>query len=91
MRSGFSKTSFASTTGGTFLIAIVAAAVLGGVGQPYGAMLGALVIGVSSEVAAGVIAPSYKQIVAFLVLVLVLLARPQGILSEVATQKEVVA
>jgi branched-chain amino acid transport system permease protein/neutral amino acid transport system permease protein len=84
-------TSFTSTTGGTFLIAIVAAAVLGGVGQAYGAMLGALTIGISSEVAAGVIAPSYKQVVAFAVLVLVLLIRPQGILSEVAEQKEVAA
>jgi branched-subunit amino acid ABC-type transport system permease component len=84
-------TSFTSTTGGQFLIAIVAAAVLGGVGQAYGAMLGALTIGVSSEVAAGVIAPSYKQVVAFAVLVVVLLVRPQGILSEVATQKEVAA
>ena len=84
-------TSFTSTTGGQFLIAIVAAAVLGGVGQPYGAMLGALTIGITSEVAAGMIAPSYKQVIAFAVLVLVLLVRPQGILSEVATQKEVVA
>lgn len=84
-------TSFTSTTGGTFLIAIVAAAVLGGVGQAYGAMLGALTIGISSEVAAGLIAPSYKQIVAFVVLVVVLLIRPQGILSEVAEDKEVVA
>jgi branched-chain amino acid transport system permease protein/neutral amino acid transport system permease protein len=84
-------TSFTSTTGGTFLIAIVAAAVLGGVGQAYGAMLGALTIGLSSEVAAGVIAPSYKQVVAFAVLVIVLLIRPQGILSEVADEKEVVA
>ncbi|MEA2213433.1 MAG: branched-chain amino acid transport system permease protein [Solirubrobacteraceae bacterium] len=84
-------TSFTSTTGGTFLIAIVAAAVLGGVGQAYGAMLGALTIGICSEVAAGVIAPSYKQVVAFVVLVLVLLIRPQGILSEVADQKEVAA
>jgi branched-subunit amino acid ABC-type transport system permease component len=84
-------TSFTSTTGGQFLIAIVAAAVLGGVGQPYGAMLGALTIGITSEVAAGLIAPSYKQVVAFAVLVLVLLVRPQGILAEVATQKEVAA
>jgi branched-chain amino acid transport system permease protein/neutral amino acid transport system permease protein len=84
-------TSFTSTTGGTFLIAIVAAAVLGGVGQAYGAMLGALTIGVSSEVAAGVIAPSWKEVVAFAVLVAVLLVRPQGILSEVAQEKEVVA
>ncbi len=84
-------TSFTSTTGGTFLIAIVAAAVLGGVGQAYGAMIGALTIGITSEVAAGVIAPSYKQVVAFVVLVIVLLIRPQGILSEVADQKEVAA
>jgi branched-chain amino acid transport system permease protein/neutral amino acid transport system permease protein len=84
-------TSFTSTTGGTFLIAIVAAAVLGGVGQAYGAMLGALTIGVTSEVAAGVIAPSWKEVVAFAVLVAVLLVRPQGILSEIAQEKEVVA
>lgn len=84
-------TSFTSTTGGTFLIAIVASAVLGGVGQAYGAMLGALTIGITSEVAAGLIAPSYKQVVAFGVLVIVLLIRPQGILSEVADQKEVTA
>jgi branched-subunit amino acid ABC-type transport system permease component len=84
-------TSFTSTTGGTFLIAIVAAAVLGGVGQAYGAMLGALTIGLTSEVAAGLIAPAWKQVVAFAVLVVVLLIRPQGILSEVAEEKEVVA
>lgn len=84
-------TSFTSTTGGTFLIAIVAAAVLGGVGQAYGAMLGALTIGISSEVAAGLIAPSYKQVVAFVVLIIVLLIRPQGILSEIAAEKQVAA
>jgi branched-subunit amino acid ABC-type transport system permease component len=84
-------TSFTSTTGGASLIPIVAAAVLGGVGQPYGAMLGALVIGVTSEVAAALISPDYKQTAAFLILIAVLLIRPQGILSEVATQKEVVA
>ena len=84
-------TSFTSTTGGAFLITIVAAAVLGGVGQPYGAMLGALTIGVATEVAAAFIDPSAKDIVAFLILVVVLLLRPQGILSEVATQKEVAA
>jgi branched-chain amino acid transport system permease protein/neutral amino acid transport system permease protein len=84
-------TSFTSTTGGASLIPIVAAAVLGGVGQPYGAMLGALVIGVTSEVAATLFSPQYKQTAAFLILIVVLLIRPQGILSEVATQKEVVA
>jgi branched-subunit amino acid ABC-type transport system permease component len=54
-------------------------------------MLGALVIGVTSEVAATLFSPQYKQTAAFLILIVVLLIRPQGILSEVATQKEVVA
>jgi branched-subunit amino acid ABC-type transport system permease component len=74
-----------------FLIPIVAVAVLGGIGQPYGAMLGAVVIGLASELAAAVISPDYKDVVAFVILVIVLLARPQGILSEIATRKEVAA
>ncbi len=84
-------TAFTDTTGSQFLIPIVAVAVLGGIGQPYGAMLGALVIGITSEVAAVVFSPEYKDVVAFVILVIVLLARPQGILSEIATRKEVAA
>ncbi|MCU1495117.1 MAG: hypothetical protein JWO62_2881 [Acidimicrobiaceae bacterium] len=84
-------TSFSSTTGGSFLIPVVAAAVLGGVGHPYGAMIGALVIGLASEVSAAFVNPAYKEVVAFGVLVVVLLVRPQGIFAEIATQKEVVA
>ena len=84
-------TAFTDTTGAQFLIPIIAVAVLGGIGQPYGAMLGALVIGMVSELAAAVINPDYKDVVAFVILVLVLLARPQGILSEIATRKEVAA
>jgi len=81
--------SFQSTTGGAFLVPVVASAVLGGVGQSYGAMLGALVVGLASEVSAVFIDPSYKDVVAFLVLIAVLLIRPTGILSEVATEKAV--
>ncbi len=84
-------TAFTDTTGSQFLIPIIAVAVLGGIGQPYGAMLGALVIGLATEVAAAIFNPEYKDVVAFVILVLVLLARPQGILSEVATRKEVAA
>ncbi len=84
-------TAFTDTTGAQFLIPIVAVAVLGGIGQPYGAMLGALVIGITSEVAAAIFNPEYKDVVAFVILVIVLLARPQGILSEVASRKEVAA
>ena len=84
-------TAFTASTGAQFLIPIVAVAVLGGIGQPYGAMLGALVIGITSEVAAAIFNPEYKDVVAFVILVIVLIARPQGILSEVATRKEVAA
>jgi branched-chain amino acid transport system permease protein/neutral amino acid transport system permease protein len=84
-------TSFTASTGSEFLVPIVAAAILGGVGQPYGAMLGALTIGLVSEIAAAVIQPSFKDVVAFVILVIVLLVRPQGILAEVALEKEVAA
>jgi branched-chain amino acid transport system permease protein/neutral amino acid transport system permease protein len=84
-------TSFSAATGSSFLVAIIAAAILGGVGQPYGAMLGALCIGLASEVAAAAIDPAYKDVVAFVILVVVLLVRPQGILAEVAAQKEITA
>ena len=73
--------SFTAITGSTFLVVIIAVAVLGGVGQPNGAMLGALVVGLATELGAIVIAPSYKDVIAFAILVLVLLVRPQGILS----------
>ena len=83
--------TFSEVTGATFLVPIIAAAILGGIGQPYGAMLGALTIGLASEIAASAINPSYKDVVAFVILIVVLLVRPQGILSEVASAKEVAA
>jgi branched-subunit amino acid ABC-type transport system permease component len=83
--------SFDFTTGSAFLVPVIAAAVLGGVGHPYGAMLGALVIGLATELAATYFDPTYKDVVAFGVLIVVLLIRPQGIFAEVASQKEVAA
>jgi branched-subunit amino acid ABC-type transport system permease component len=83
--------TFSETTGAAFLVPIIAAAVLGGIGQPYGAMLGALSIGIAGEVAAALINPAYKTVAAFVILIVVLLVRPQGILSEIAAAKEVAA
>lgn len=71
--------SFDFSLGALFLIPMIAAAVLGGIGQPYGAMLGGLIIGVSSEVAAAVSNPNYKDVVAFAILIIVLLVRPRGL------------
>lgn len=71
--------SFDFSLGSLFLIPMIAAAVLGGIGQPYGAMLGGLIVGVSSEVAAAVSNPNYKDVVAFMILIVMLLVRPRGL------------
>jgi branched-chain amino acid transport system permease protein/neutral amino acid transport system permease protein len=71
--------SFDFSLGSLFLIPMIAAAVLGGIGQPYGAMLGGLIVGVSSEVAAALSNPNYKDVVAFVILIAFLLVRPRGL------------
>lgn len=75
--------SFDPNLGVRFLFVIFAAVILGGIGRPYGAMLGALVIGLAVELSAVVISAAYKLDVAFLMLVIVLLLRPQGLLTVV--------
>jgi branched-subunit amino acid ABC-type transport system permease component len=74
--------SFAVAAGAGYLITILAAAVLGGAGQPYGAMLGAVLIGMITELSAAAWSPNYKEVVAFSILVLVMVLRPQGLLAK---------
>jgi branched-subunit amino acid ABC-type transport system permease component len=74
--------SFAIANGSAFLITILAAAVLGGAGQPYGAMIGAVLIGLITELSAAAWSPQYKEVVAFGILVLVMVLRPQGLLAK---------
>lgn len=66
------------------LLPIFAAAILGGIGSPVGALIGGLSIGVISEVtvAIGIISPGYKTSVAFVVLILIILVRPSGLFGE---------
>jgi branched-subunit amino acid ABC-type transport system permease component len=82
--------TFQHTTGSDLLLVVIAAAVFGGVGEPYGAMLGALVIGLSTELAA-LISPNLKQIIAFAVLALMLLLRPNGLIAAPETMAEIEA
>ncbi|HVU11022.1 MAG TPA: branched-chain amino acid ABC transporter permease [Phototrophicaceae bacterium] len=63
------------------------AAVLGGIGNIPGAMLGGFVLGIAETFAVTFISSTYKDAVAFVVLVLVLLIRPQGLLGTRITQK----
>jgi branched-chain amino acid transport system permease protein len=64
------------------LLPMFAATIVGGVTSVYGAVLGALLIGIAEAITVQYIAPEYRQAVAFLVVILVLLVRPQGILGE---------
>ena len=79
---GVNSDSFAIADGAGFLITALAAAVLGGAGQPYGAMIGAVIIGMVTELSAAVWSPDYKDVVAFAILVAVMVLRPQGLLSK---------
>jgi branched-chain amino acid transport system permease protein/neutral amino acid transport system permease protein len=79
---GINSENFAVSSGAGYLITIIAAAVLGGAGQPYGAMIGAIVIGMVTELSAAAISPEYKEVVAFAILVLVMVLRPQGLLAK---------
>jgi branched-chain amino acid transport system permease protein len=67
------------------------AAVLGGIGNVYGAMVGGLVLGVAEQVTSGVLAhfhataqwgTAWQDVWAFVLLIVVLLVRPQGLLGE---------
>lgn len=65
--------------GWNMLLPVFAAAILGGIGHPYGAIVGGLVIGMAMEFSTLIIDPGYKPAVAFAIMIAVLIVRPQGI------------
>jgi len=65
--------------GMNYLVSVFAAAVIGGIGNPFGAVVGALIIGLVEETSALAVSTTYRQGISFVVLVLVLLTRPQGL------------
>lgn len=75
-----------STMGFKMLLPIFAAAILGGIGRPFGAVAGGLIIGVAEELVAypwigsdPLISPGYKSGVAFTIMVFMLIVRPSGL------------
>lgn len=72
--------------GFNLLLPMFAAAILGGVGKPYGAMAGGLIIGIAEELSSypwigdeALLSPGYKQGIAFAIMILMLLWRPTGL------------
>jgi branched-chain amino acid transport system permease protein len=69
------------------LIKAFAAAVIGGFGSLPGAVLGGLLVGVTESLGAGYLSGSYKDIYAFILMIVVLMVRPAGMLGVIAKVK----
>jgi branched-subunit amino acid ABC-type transport system permease component len=75
------ENSLTPTLGFTSLFVIFGAVILGGIGRPYGAMAGALIVGILTEVAGMYFNAAYKSSIAFGFVIVLLLFRPQGLLA----------
>ncbi len=64
------------------LLPIFAAAIMGGVGSPMGALVGAIIIGVAQQVSSAFLNPAYGPAVAFVLMILVLVVQPQGLFGQ---------
>src|ERR1035441_1220962 len=80
--------SVSFTTGYDFLPTVLAAAILGGVGSPGGAVLASLLLGIVTELVAALGGSSYSTVAAFGVLVVVLLSKPSGVLNAASRKVE---
>jgi len=82
---GISEGNLTPAAGELFLFVIFAAVIMGGIGSIYGAVAGAVFIGMATEISAAYINPAYKLDIAFVVLILTLLIRPNGLFARPGT------
>jgi neutral amino acid transport system permease protein len=85
---GLAGVFYVASTGGfdpsfgfALLLPLFAAILIGGAGDPYGALAGGVVLGLAEEWSTLFISPAWQTVVGFVVLILVLLIRPQGIFA----------
>lgn len=64
-----------------------AAAMLGGMGNPKGALVGGFLLGLIEALTAGYLSSQYKDAVAFVMILLVLFVRPQGLFGRKSTER----
>lgn len=77
--------SFDPEIGFTLLLPIFAAVVLGGIGDAFGALAGAMLLGVVIELSTLVIDSRWKILIGFVILIVALIIRPQGIFGKAKT------
>jgi len=65
--------------GWNFLLPLFAATILGSIGNMYGALIGGLIMGVAQQMSTAFLLPTYKPAVAFLIMIIILFVKPQGI------------
>jgi len=63
------------------------ASVIGGIGSLPGAVLGGFLLGLLEAYATGFISPTYRDVIAFVILIVVLLLRPQGLFGKLPVRK----
>ncbi|MGJ3249840.1 MAG: branched-chain amino acid ABC transporter permease [Elainellaceae cyanobacterium] len=77
-----------SATMGTLLgLKAFAAAIIGGLGSPWGVVVAGILYGVVESIAAGMLGGSYREIVGFAVVIIVLAIRPNGLFGRMQTHK----
>lgn len=76
------QTALRPDMGFHLLFGMFAASILGGIGNPYGAMLGGIIIGLAQDLSLMVIPSQYKIAVGFVIMIIVLVVRPRGILGK---------
>jgi branched-chain amino acid transport system substrate-binding protein len=84
---GLDQTKIEPTMGVLIGLKAFVAAVLGGIGNIPGAVLGGIVIGLAEQLTAGYLSADYRDAITFVILIGVLLFRPQGLLGVVRQEK----
>jgi neutral amino acid transport system permease protein len=75
----YGLTAVYNNMGWYLILPMFASVILGGIGNPYGAIAGAFVIGIAQELAIPIVGSEYKMAIALLAMVLTLLFKPQGL------------
>jgi branched-chain amino acid transport system permease protein len=84
---GLDQTIITPQMGNMIGLKAFVAAVLGGIGNVRGAVIGGVLIGLAEQLTAGYVSAEYRDAITFLILIVILLFRPEGLLGVVRQEK----